>query len=126
MGRAINPGNLSDEVQKILKQYGDDVAENLQEITVSVAKATAKKLNRVSKQKIGGTGYYSKGWGVTEEHSRIRKTAVVHHKTEPGLPHLLEYGHIATNGKRVGQREHIADVEREVLEEYQKEVLSKL
>ena len=126
MGQAINPGNLSDAVQKILKHYEDDLNGNLAAVTLSVARETAKRLNRAAKAKIKGTGEYVKGWGTTTQNERLTKKAVVHHKTEPGLPHLLEYGHIALNGKRVGMRPHIADVENEVVELYQKEILSKL
>ena len=126
MARKVKPVDMAAEIEKILKAYGDDVSENMAAITLSVARATAKDLNSKAAQKVGGSGRYSRGWGVTTENKRLTKTAVVHHKTTPGLPHLLEHGHIAANGKRVGQREHIADVDREVEESFEREVISKL
>ena len=126
MARKVKPVDMAAEIEKILKAYGDDVSENMAAITLSVARATAKDLNSKAAQKVGGSGRYSRGWGVTTENKRLTKTAVVHHKTTPGLPHLLEHGHIAANGERVGQREHIADVDREVEELFEREVISKL
>ena len=127
---ATKPGNLSADIQKILSQYEDDVNKNLKEITKKIAKKGAQKLNAASKKAVGGTGKYAKGWSVTEEETRISKTAVIHHKTMPGLPHLLEHGHIAVvNGKRVGEarpHQHILPIEEELVSEFEKEVLSKL
>lgn len=126
MARKVKPVDMAAEIEKILKAYGDDVSANMAAITLSVARATAKDLNSKAAQKVGGSGRYSRGWGVTTENKRLTKTAVVHHKTTPGLPHLLEYGHIAANGKRVGQREHIADVDQEVEDLFEKEIKAKL
>ena len=127
---AVKPGNLSSAVQKILQKYEGDVEQNMGEITKKVAQKGAQRLRSASKQAVGGTGKYAKGWAVTEENTRLSKTAVIHHKTMPGLPHLLEHGHVSVvNGKRVGQakaHEHILPVERELVEEYEREVLKKL
>lgn len=128
--KAVRPGNLSEEIQKILSSYDDDVNKNLKEISKKVAKKGAQKLNAASKKAVGGSGKYAKGWGVTEESTRVSSTAVIHHKTMPGLPHLLEHGHIAVvNGRRVGQaksHQHILPIEEELVTEFEKEVLSNL
>ena len=120
---AVKPGNLSSAVQKILQKYEGDVEQNMGEITKKVAQKGARRLRSASKQAVGGTGKYAKGWAVTEENTRLSKTM-------PGLPHLLEHGHVSVvNGKRVGQakaHEHILPVERELVEEYEREVLKKL
>ena len=122
---------LSEAVEKILDQYAEDVSGNLEEINKKVAQAGVKELRSASASAVGGSGKYAKGWAVTVENERLKKTAVIHHKTMPGLPHLLEHGHITKrNGKRVypdtPAHPHIADVERNIVELYEREVLSKL
>lgn len=124
--KKVRTVDMAAEIEKILQAYGDDVNQNMAAITLSVARATAKDLNSKAAQKVGGTGKYAKGWGVTTDNKRLTKTAVVHHKTMPGLPHLLEHGHIAANGRRVGQREHIGDVDEEVARLFEEEIVSKL
>lgn len=127
----VKANDLSGAVEKILDQYAEDVSGNLEEINKKVAQAGVKELRSASASAVGGSGKYAKGWAVTVENERLKKTAVIHHKTMPGLPHLLEHGHITKrNGKRVypdtPAHPHIADVERNIVENYEREVLSKL
>lgn len=121
--------NFADQVEKILTQYGDDVRQNVEEITRTVGKKTAQELKSASSV-FGGTGKYAKGWAVTMEKTRLGTTAIIHHRTQPGLPHLLEHGHIKViNGRRSGRvkgTEHIHPVETEAIEMYEREVVSKL
>lgn len=127
--RTVKPIDLSAAVEKILNAYGDDMRDNLAAITLSVARSTAKKLTQESRHKTGGSGKYAKGWGVTTENTRLTKRSVVHNKSTPGLPHLLEHGHIMANGKRGGVARggpHIGAVEQEAVALYQKEVKSQL
>lgn len=121
--------NFADQVAKILDEYGDDVRDNVEEITKAVSKKAVKELKGASGI-FGGSGKYASGWTVTNEKTRLGFTAVIHHKTQPGLPHLLEHGHIlVSNGRRAGRvagREHIAPVEQKTIELYEREVVSKL
>lgn len=121
--------NFADQVQRILDEYGDDVRDNVEEITKAVSKKAVKELKGASGI-FGGSGKYARGWTVTNEKTRLGFTAVIHHKTQPGLPHLLEHGHVlVSNGRRAGRvagREHIAPVEEKTIELYEREVVSKL
>ena len=132
MGRSrkANSDNLADVISGILDEYEQDVANNIEDVTRKVANATAVKLRHKSKEAVGGTGKYAKGWGVYNDHKSLVKKSVVHHKSMPGLPHLLEHGHISVvNGKRVGQAKphpHIEPIEEEAIELYEKEILEKL
>lgn len=114
-------------ITKALKQYGDEVQENLDAITKIVAQGGAKELQNRSKQTFGGNGKYAKGWTVSITNSRITggTTATIHNKT-PGLPHLLENGHAKRNGGRVSGKAHIAPVEQELIEKFERDVRSKL
>ena len=75
------------------------------------------------------TGRYAKGWawqrtGMNRKEGSVGVT--LHNKSLPGLPHLLEFGHAKRNGGRVPGKVHIAPIEKEICEEFQKEVVDKI
>lgn len=124
----VTPDKLGAEIDKILAKYGDEVEENIDAIRKKVAQKGAQALRNESKSKFNGTDY-AKGWTVTEVKNPHYTSAVIHNK-KPGLPHLLEYGHVLIlGGRTVGRvqgREHIAPVEQKLIEEFENEVVSKL
>ena len=126
----IKADKLTAAVEKILKEYGDSVSENVEDVTKQVSQKAAQQIRASARTSFGGSGKYAKGWGVTMEKTRLETTAVIHNKSLPGLPHLLEHGHISIrNGRRIGYvkgREHIAPVEQQVVELYEKEIKAKL
>lgn len=129
MGRiVITPDRLAAEVDKILEKYGEEVEANIDIIRKKVAQKGATALKNESKAKFNGEDY-AKGWTVTEEKLPHYTSAVIHNK-KPGLPHLLEHGHVLIlGGRTVGRvqgREHIAPVEDEITKLYVNEVVSKL
>lgn len=112
---------LEDSISKILEEYGEQITENLDEVTIKVGKAGVTALRNESKETFGGTGKYAKGWKSETQTTRLG-TSVVIYNTTPGLPHLLEHGHAKRNGGRVAGREHIAPVEGKIIKEYETEV----
>lgn len=116
---------LQAEVSAILEEYGDEVAENLDEITKEVGKRGTKALRSSSKGSFGGSGKYARGWTYEVEEGRLGTTVTLYNRT-PGLPHLLENGHAKRGGGRVAGRSHIAPVEAELIESFEKEVASKI
>jgi hypothetical protein len=127
----VKAEQLGDAIAKILDQYGEDVRGSLEEVTKKVAQAGVKQLRSASASAVGGSGKYAKGWAVTTEFERLKKGAIIYHKSLPGLPHLLEYGHITKkNGKRyfpdAPAHPHIEKVESDIVELYEREVVSKL
>lgn len=125
MSRLTPIDRLQADVNAILEEYGDEVAENLDEITREVGKKGAKALRSSSKGSFGGSGKYARGWTYEVEESRLGTTVTLYNRT-PGLPHLLENGHAKRGGGRVPGRSHIAPVEAELIESYEKEVASKI
>lgn len=119
---------LTDDISKIIQEYGDDVRRNLEQISNEIAKKGAQALRNESRQKFGGTGKYARGWKATTTGNAGRgvKWSNVIYNEHPGLPHLLEYGHAKRSGGRVPGRTHIATVEQTLIEEYESEVKSKL
>lgn len=115
---------FSDSVQKILDEYADDVNKNLDDITDQIGKKAAQAVRQGAKASVKGKEY-SPGWTSKTERGRLWTTATVYNKAQPGLAHLLEYGHVIRNGTKrtfgsTSPRSHIEPVEKEIVEEYQK------
>ena len=125
MAKRTNAERFAADVSKILAEYQDSVKENLDLITKTVARKGALAVKRASGQ-FGGSGEYAKGWSSKVVNGRLKIEGAIYNKSKPGLPHLLEYGHALKNGGRMPGRVHIAPVEQQVIELYEKEVLSKL
>jgi len=133
---AISLDNFGKEVEKILSSYGDEVSENLDEITKKIGQKGARLLRNESANTFPvpgsrrkSTGKYEKGWTFRAEKSRLYSTVTIYNKT-PGLPHLLEHGHAIKNGGRssgeVKGYTHIEPVEEKIITEYEREVKNKL
>jgi len=116
---------LQADVSAILEEYGEEVAEHLDEVTKDIGKKGAKALRSSSSGSFGGSGKYARGWTYEVEESRLGTTVTIYNRT-PGLPHLLENGHAKRGGGRVPGRSHIAPVEAELIDAYEKEVASRL
>lgn len=116
---------LESAVSKILEKYGEDVNQNLQQITKEMARKGAQAVKRSSSSAVGGSGKYASGWTSKIEESRLGITGVIYNAT-PGLPHLLENGHALRNGGRVPGKTHIKPVEETLVKEFEQEVKSKL
>lgn len=122
---------LKEAAAKILSEYGEAVGANCAEVAEKLAKKGAQTLKAVSREKFGN-GDYAKGWAVdTKKTSRqLDWTSTIYNKS-PGLPHLLEYGHVTRNGTgrvypRTPAHEHIKPVEDELIQTYESEVKAKL
>lgn len=122
MARKTPVDKLSVEIASILEEYSEEVASSVGEAVKKVSKAGAKALRAESKQRFGGSGAYAKGWTSTVEIGKRSARGVIYNKDLPGLPHLLEYGHLNRDGSRTPGRLHIAIVEEQIIEEFEKEV----
>ena len=130
MATKVTIDNLASEIQKILDDYGDEVTGKLDEITKRVGqKGTQLLKNEAGAAFPDGTGKYAKGWTYQVEKNRLYTTVTIYNRT-PGLPHLLEHGHaVVSGGRKVGEysgKKHIAPVEEKIIQDYEKEVISKL
>lgn len=121
MGKKVPLEQLQVEINKILEKYGENVNQNVQEITKEFAKKGAKAISGEAKSKFGGTGKYASGWTSQVEEKRMTTQGIIYNKT-PGLPHLLENGHANRGGGRTPGRSHIAPVEEKLIAEFTKAV----
>lgn len=121
----IEAAELSKEVNKALREYGEDCREIVEDTAKEVAENAKKRLRAESPKSPKG-GKYAKGWNVQEEASRLGKTYIIYNK-KPGLPHLLENGHATRNGAGwVNGITHIAPVEQDAVEEFQEKLADRL
>ena len=122
---------LADAISGILDQYEGEVRDNLGEITTQIGKKGVQALRKQSKSALDtGSGDYARGWKSAVERTRTGTTVTIYN-AQPGLPHLLEHGHVTRNGTgrvypRTPAHEHIAPVEQELVETFQREVVDKL
>lgn len=131
MGRTVGVDGLAAAVNAVLDEYVDSVKENLDVITKEVAKAGVKALKAESRSAVGGTGKYASGWKAEVKSGNLGVEGVLYNGKLPGLPHLLEHGHVSRNGTGrtfpyVSARPHIAKVEQELIKQFETEVMSKL
>jgi hypothetical protein len=114
---------LQADMVNILEEYADDVSRKTEECVKKVAQKGAKALRNSSP----GSGDYAKGWTYKVETSRMNTVATLYNK-KPGLPHLLEHGHVTRNGtERVDFADtpahvHISPVEEEITETFSKQI----
>lgn len=127
----IPPDALAATVNKILAEYGDDVRQNVNEVVRDITKAGVKEMKSASRGAVGGTGKYAGGWTSQMETGRTSAQGTIYNGAVPGLPHLLEHGHVSRNGTGrtfgfVAAHPHIAEVEQKLINEFETKVKSKL
>lgn len=134
MARKTPIDRLAEDISAILEDYEGEVRDNLRDITNAMARKGAQALRRESKARFkGGSGKYAKGWKAEDTdktHRQVAFSSVIYNERY-GLPHLLEHGHATRNGTGrtypdTPAHEHIAPIEQELVEAYEKEILSKL
>ncbi len=127
--RKVTIDNLGSEISKILDEYAGNVDENVDEITKKIGRKGAQALKNESLAKFKDSKKHKKRYGQTWTSKAEKKrlyTTVTIYNSQPGLPHLLEYGHASRNGGRVMGNEHISPVEQQLIAEFEREVRSKL
>lgn len=116
---SVTPEQLTDRIQQVLREYQTEIEQATVECVKSVAKEGTKALKANSPR---NKGKYAAGWTSKVEATRVSAAATLYNK-KPGLPHLLEFGHVSRNGTgrtfgRVAAYPHIAAVEQTIITEF--------
>lgn len=129
MSKKIQPDQLTNEVNTILREYSDEVLEELNGAVEEVAKESRDEL-KVAGSFNNRSGKYRKGWTITFEKLRYGLQAIVHNKRYP-LTHLLESGHAKfifghDTGEYVKAFPHIEQVNEEAQRKLEDEIQRRL
>lgn len=110
-------GDLTETVNKLLDEYGDDIYDVLENSVDVISKEARNDLRGVNRFSPNGhpTGEYSKSWEIKTEHARRLSTErIIYNEEHYSLTHLLENGHALKRGGRkygsVKAYPHIAPV----------------
>lgn len=126
MGRKTPADKLSYEIRSILDEYAAEVSADVEKTVKAVSKAGVKALRTQSRQTFGGSGRYAKGWTSALEVKRTSKRGIIYNKDVPGLPHLLEHGHLNRDGSRTPGKIHISKIEDQLEKSLEKELTESL
>ena len=116
----IKPADFQSAVSAMLDEYGDEVIEANETAIRKVAKQATKELKKSGD--FGGSGKYRSGIGNEITKTRISVEAVIGAKKNPGLTHLLEFGHATQNGGRTKDFNFVAPVNDTIEEKYMKKM----
>lgn len=122
---------LNSAISDILSAYEADIQGNLERIVPEIGKKGVQALKAEARKKLNqDTGEYVKGWKYQVNKQRLSTTVTIYND-HPGLPHLLEYGHVTRNGTKreflpTPAHPHIKPVADELVETFEREVVSKL
>ena len=115
---------LAATIAGILNEYADGVTASVKDAVKKTTKDGAKMVQKEAAKKFGN-GPYAKSWTYKYESDRLGSNGVIYSK-KPGLPHLLENGHMLRNGRLWEGRPHISTAEEKIAEEFEEEVLKSI
>ena len=113
MSIKIKSTEFQSAVSKMLDSYQRNLYTQLEPTLKMTANEARKELRSKSPK---DKGYYKGGWQYkVEMSSRLGGGTMILYNSKPGLTHLLEHGHLVSNGTgrvvgSAGAREHIASV----------------
>lgn len=124
----IKIDSLGTQIAKMMEEYASDVAADMKAEAKEVAKDAIKELKQTSPKGPGSKkGHYKDGWASkVERENSVSIDIKVYNKKKPGLTHLLEKGHAKRGGGRVSGTPHIATVEQQAIENYEKRLKERL
>lgn len=124
MSKTIQPDDFSSAIGEILDEYGDEVRVAMRDAVRKAANTARKEIRANS---LPQWRKYKSGWAVKFETTRLGIDAHVYNKTKYMLAHLLEFGHLDKDGRRVYKgKTHIASANEHTGDNVVKELKSLL
>ncbi len=116
---SIELERLSEEINKALSQYSDEIADKVDKVVKVIGNELCDELKATSPEH---TGNYKDGWTITTTSRKKGNRSVIVHNKIYRLTHLLEFGHAKQNGGRVAAKPHIADAEKKYIDIFQERI----
>lgn len=117
--------SLTVQMNRILKEYSEEVQDATNKSIEKVAKESVRKLKNTSPKR-PGHGEYARGWTIKREKGRGNIATLIVHNKQYQLTHLLENGHVVVNKYgtygRAPAKKHIKPVEEEANTELPREI----
>lgn len=105
----IKIDELASAIADELANYSQDVADALKD---EIKKAAKEGVTEIKAKSPKRSGKYQRSWGskkVYEDNGDIR--IVIRNAKHYQIIHLLEFGHLGRDGKRVAPKVHVAPVQ---------------
>lgn len=129
-GKEIELDGLEKAVNQILKEYGDEATDAVEEVITEMGKEVPKKVKQAALAKglktKGGGKHYANGWRGKIIAKRNSVSCIIYNKDKWQLTHLLENGHAKVDGGRVEGKPHIAPVNEWAQEETYRRIVERL
>lgn len=121
--------DLDKEVNSIVREWGNELNESVDEAVRQVATESRKEL-RTAGSFQNRTGQYRKGWKIKFDKKRYGLEAIIHNKVYR-LTHLLESGHAKwlwgrDTGEYVQAFPHIENVNEEAQKRLEEEIIRRI
>ncbi len=95
MSRVVGAMNFARVSFQMLREYGDEVNRQLQDIVPDAADIAVKMIRKDSRKR---TGVYARDWAKKRvRHWRFGSTYIIHNREHYRVAHLLEYPHQIEN-----------------------------
>lgn len=105
-----------------LESYSTEVKQGMEALIKKLMSKYRKQLKTTAPRSSRAGKHYADSWKVTIEKHFGGMTAIIHNAGKPSLTHLLEHGHLTSDGTRTKPIEHIAPVQEALNEEFEREV----
>ena len=112
--------DLETAVMSALTEYNEAVDAEVKQAVKDVASECLKEIKANAPKR---SGAYRKGWRKKVKYEDVSDTRIVIHNAKYySLAHLLEYGHLTANGRRIEGNPHIRPAEEHAAEKLVKKV----
>ncbi len=105
--RVVTAGELGEAIASILGEFGAEVEKQVKKDVDASARVALREVKAGAARHVD-RGKYAKSWGIRKEPSRYGAYVKTVRSTIPGLPHLLDKGHMMRNGQYLPGDGHVA------------------
>lgn len=121
MAKMTTPEKLSADINAITAEWAAGELKGVDEAMKKLANKGRNAVRKTARSIISTKGRrkYTNGWmyKMVTGSNKWAAGAVIYQKKQPGIAHLLEFGHATVNGGRTNPREHIKPVADQIANE---------